>query len=125
MPATRVLLPLSVTVLLFPAVIGLVLKLTVVPTGTPDVVDKVIGFAKPFKEVVPNDTLILAGAGQLTIEGLVLLKLKLALFNVGTKTVLPVDKVRALSSYKTVVGVKDKLYSKMFPLIGAASPLPA
>ena len=63
----------NVTTVLFPGITGLGEKLTVVPEGTPEVADKLIGVLKPPLDTVPSVTvagfaeaqLILVGAGEL------------------------------------------------------------
>jgi hypothetical protein len=47
---------LSVTIVLPPAATGLLLKVTLVPVGTPETTESVIGFAKPFIAFVLNVT---------------------------------------------------------------------
>ena len=124
-PDGKLLALLSVTIVLPLGVTGLLLNVTLLPAGTPEITERVIGFAKPFIAFVLKVTDMVAGAMHVAVAAVVLLKVKPPAFKVGTNTVLPVDKVLALSSYKTVVGVNDKSYDNKFPLMGAPSPLPA
>lgn len=85
------------------------IKLTDVPEGTPLIADKEITLLNPFMDVVLSAMSINAGAGHDALAGEGVVKVKPPSFNVGTYTVLPVDMVRALSSYKTDVGVNERL----------------
>ena len=85
------------------------IKLTDVPEGTPLIADKEMVLLNPFIDVVLRVMSIKAGAGHDALAGDGVVKVKPPSFNVGTYTVLPVDMVRALSSYKTDVGVNERL----------------
>lgn len=109
-PADKELVPLSRTVTLPPgATVDAGIKLTDVPEGTPLIADKEMVLLNPFIDVVASVISIKEGAGHDALAGDGVVKVKPPSFNVGTNTVLPVDMVRALSSYKTDVGVNERL----------------
>ncbi len=69
-PALRVLAPLRVTSVLPPTAIVLGEKLTVVPAGLPVALNATSPVNPPF-EVVPSAIVIVAGAGQAAVAGVV------------------------------------------------------
>lgn len=92
MPLASVLALFNVTVVLAPGVSGLLLKLTVVPAGTPAVAVSTIGVEKPPLDVEPKVTSAVAGPAQAMVVGVVLLNVKPEGGGVIAKFVLEMSK---------------------------------
>lgn len=122
MPLASVLALFNVTVVLAPGVSGLLLKLTVVPAGTPAVAVSTIGVEKPPLDVEPKVTSAVAGPAQAMVVGVVLLNVKpegggvIAKFVLEmSKKIFPTDSILTLAV--VVAGTAGKLTTSV-PSLG-------